>query len=272
MKIVVFQGGLGNQIFKYAYYCYLRDKYSSEKFFAYYPEAALKRHNGFELDKRFEVRMPSVSFLTDLLGGSLFYLNKLLRRLGISLWFINDDSKCHENALFHDGYMQDKKFIGENFSLQFKALKLSKINIELIKRLNSENSVSVHIRRGDYLWQKEAQLFGDICTDSYYQKAIQIVSQSTENPLFVFFSNDPGYVKEHFKLANMIVVDWNTGENSFIDMYLMSNCKFMILANSTFSYWAAILNCNVQTILCPPKWSNVDNPPEIIMDNWMIVT
>lgn len=272
MKIIVFQGGLGNQIFEYAYYCYLKSKYNDEKFFAYYPKAALKRHNGFELNKRFEVQMPPVSFLTDLLGNVFFYLNKVLRRLGLLLWFINDDSNRHENALFHDGYMQDKKFLGNNFSLQFKALELSGMNLELLKRLKSENSVSIHIRRGDYLWQKEAQLFGNICTDSYYRKAIQTVCQSTENPLFVFFSNDPVYVKDHYKLANMIVVDWNTGDDSFIDMYLMSNCKSMILANSTFSYWAAILNCNVPTVLCPPKWSNVDNPPEIIMDNWMIIT
>lgn len=244
MKIIVFQGGLGNQIFEYAYYCYLRSKYNDEKFFAYYPKAALKRHNGFELNKRFKVQMPPVSLLTDLLGSVLFYLNKILRRLGLLLWFINDDSNRHENALFHDGYMQDKKFLGNNFSLQFKALELTGMNLELLKRLKSENSVSIHIRRGDYLWQKEAQLF----------------------------SNDPVYVKEHYKLANMIVVDWNTGDDSFIDMYLMSNCKSMILANSTFSYWAAILNCNVPTVLCPPKWSNVDNPPEIIMDNWMIIT
>lgn len=162
MKIIVFQGGLGNQIFEYAYYCYLRSKYNDEKFFAYYPKAALKRHNGFELNKRFKVQMPPVSLLTDLLGSVLFYLNKILRRLGLLLWFINDDSNRHENALFHDGYMQDKKFLGNNFSLQFKALELTGMNLELLKRLKSENSVSIHIRRGDYLWQKEAQLFGNI--------------------------------------------------------------------------------------------------------------
>lgn len=106
--------------------------------------------------------MPPVSLLTDLLGSVLFYLNKILRRLGLLLWFINDDSNRHENALFHDGYMQDKKFLGNNFSLQFKALELTGMNLELLKRLKSENSVSIHIRRGDYLWQKEAQLFGNI--------------------------------------------------------------------------------------------------------------
>ena len=205
------------------------------------------------------------------MGGILFYLNKIFRRLGLLPWFINDDSGRHEDALLHDGYMQDRKFIGNNFSLLFKSLELSGKNIELIKRLKSENSVSIHIRRGDYLWQKEAEIFGNICTDEYYKRAIQAVCQTIDNPLFVFFSNDPDYVKELYKLENMLVVDWNTGEDSFIDMYLMSNCRSMILANSTFSYWAAMLNNNVQTVFCPPKWSNVDNPPEIIMDNWIII-
>ena len=271
MKIIVFQGGLGNQIFEYAYYSYLKNKYKNERFFAYYPKSALKRHNGFELSRRFKVEMPPTSLLTNLLGGILFYLNKIFRRLGFLLWFINDDSNRHENALFHDGYMQDRKFVGNNFSLLFKSLELSGKNIELIKRLKSENSVSIHIRRGDYLWQKEAEIFGNICTDEYYKMAIQAVCQTTDNPLFVFFSNDPDYVKKHYKLENMLVVDWNTGDDSFIDMYLVSNCKSMILANSTFSYWAAMLNNNVQTVFCPPKWSNVDNPPEIIMANWIII-
>ena len=271
MKVIVFQGGLGNQIFEYAYYSYLKNKYKNERFFAYYPKSALKRHNGFELSSRFKVEMPPTSLLTNLLGGILFYLNKIFRRLGFLPWFINDDSNRHENALFHDGYMQDRKFVGNNFSLLFKSLELSGKNIELIKRLKSENSVSIHIRRGDYLWQKEAEIFGNICTDEYYKMAIQAVCQTTDNPLFVFFSNDPDYVKKHYKLENMLVVDWNTGDDSFIDMYLMSNCKSMILANSTFSYWAAMLNNNVQTVFCPPKWSNVDNPPEIIMANWIII-
>lgn len=102
-------------------------------------------------------------------------------------WFINDDSGRHEDALFHEGYMQDRKFIENNFSLLFKPLKLSRKNIELLKRLESENSVAIHVRRGDYLWRKEAKIFGNICTDEYYMKALQTVCQTTENPLFVFF-------------------------------------------------------------------------------------
>ena len=82
MKIIVFQGGLGNQIFEYAYYSYLKNKYKNERFFAYYPKSALKRHNGFELSRRFKVEMPPTSLLTNLLGGILFYLHKIFRRLG----------------------------------------------------------------------------------------------------------------------------------------------------------------------------------------------
>ena len=79
MKVIVFQGGLGNQIFEYAYYSYLKNKYKNERFFAYYPKSALKRHNGFELSRRFKVEMPPTSLLTNLLGGILFYLNKIFR-------------------------------------------------------------------------------------------------------------------------------------------------------------------------------------------------
>ena len=98
-------------------------------------------------------------------------------------------------------------------------------------------------------------------------KALQTVCQTTENPLFVFFSNDPDYVKEHYKLKNMLVVDWNTGDESFIDMYLMSNCKFMILANSTFSYWAARLNKKTNMVIYPSKWYNTFTP-DIFPESW----
>ena len=98
MKVIVFQGGLGNQIFEYAYYSYLKNKYKNERFFAYYPKSALKRHNGFELSRRFKVEMPPTSLLTNLLGGILFYLNKIFRRLGFChglLMMIVIDMKMH---------------------------------------------------------------------------------------------------------------------------------------------------------------------------------
>lgn len=78
MKIIVFQGGLGNQIFEYAYYSYLKNKYKNERFFAYYPKAALKRHNGFELSRRFEVEMPPTSFLQIYWEGFFFILIRFL--------------------------------------------------------------------------------------------------------------------------------------------------------------------------------------------------
>ena len=97
---------------------------------------------------------------------------------------------------------------------------------------------------------------------------INDIEKNIDNPHYIFFSDDPDYVKSYYSFANMTVVDWNKGEKSIFDMYLMSQCKFMILANSTFSYWAARFNKKAEIICCPNKWTN-DNEPDIILDNWI---
>lgn len=125
-------------------------------------------------------------------------------------------------------------------------------NRDLMERMGKEISVSLHIRRGDYLDPENAAMFGGICTDAYYEAAVRFIRERFPEAHFYVFSDDPAYAKERYREPDFTVVDWNTGKNSLFDMQLMSCCKHNICANSTFSFWGARLNTSKDKIMIRP--------------------
>ena len=125
-------------------------------------------------------------------------------------------------------------------------------NRDLMERMGKEISVSLHIRRGDYLDPENAAMFGGICTDAYYEAAVRFIRERFPEAHFYVFSDDPTYAKERYREPDFTVVDWNTGKNSLFDMQLMSCCKHNICANSTFSFWGARLNPSKDKIMIRP--------------------
>ena len=116
-------------------------------------------------------------------------------------------------------------------------------NVELMNEMEQINSVSVHIRRGDYLDPENAALFGNISTDEYYDSAMNYFRAKFAKAHFYIFTNDPEYAKEKYSDASeYTIVDHNTGKDSLLDIQLMSHCRGNICANSTFSFWGARLN------------------------------
>ena len=109
-------------------------------------------------------------------------------------------------------------------------------NLEILKKIQTENSVSVHIRRWDYLKGNNINIHW-ICSLDYYQQAIQHIKDTISNPIFYFFSDDIARVKENIIVDNAQYIDRNTGDYSREDMRLMSHCKHNIIANSSFSRW-----------------------------------
>lgn len=122
----------------------------------------------------------------------------------------------------------------------------------MAQEMQERESVSVHLRRGDYLDEKNTAMFGNICTDAYYRKAIEYVKTLCSNPHFYIFSDDIPYVRHQFTGEEYTVVDINHGRDSFFDMWLMSRCRHNICANSTFSFWGARLNSNDNKIMIRP--------------------
>ena len=100
------------------------------------------------------------------------------------------------------------------------------------------------------------------------KKAIEIVNSKISNPHFFVFSNDIQWCIDNLPLKEATFVSNNIGANSWLDMYLMSICKMNILANSSFSYWGAMLNKNRNIVIYPGKWYN-DKTPDIFPNNWI---
>jgi len=111
------------------------------------------------------------------------------------------------------------------------------------------------MRKGDYLKPKVNEIHGLVEID-FYLNAIDYFKNKFVNPKFILFSDDPELAQSELNpyLSNLYVVKNTPNKNSWIDMYLMSQCYGNIIANSTFSWWGAYLNKNQNTVIAPKKW------------------
>lgn len=140
----------------------------------------------------------------------------------------------------------------EGDSLKCETKELFYRNYQTIQEMKNKLSVSIHIRRGDYLDPENAAMFGGICTESYYDAALRYVEERCPGAHYYIFSDDAAYARERYRGERFTVVDWNTKENSFLDIQLMKSCRHNICANSTFSFWGARLNGNPEKIMIRP--------------------
>lgn len=183
----------------------------------------------------------------------------------------------YPNNSYLNGYWQSEKYFSSIREVLLKELVIKKEMTPLCKStkdliLNS-NSVSLHIRRGDYVSNKNATASHGILSLEYYDKAMAHLNGIYKDLKVFIFSDDINWVKDNLKLTNECVyVDFNTGENSVFDMYLMSQCKHNIIANSSFSWWGAWLNQNPhKTVIAPEKWfadKNL-NTKDLIPNSWL---
>ena len=263
MKVIFFKGGLGNQMFQYVFYQFIKNK-TTGNIYGHYDNASLN-HNGLIIDKCFkDILLPKSNFVSNI----IVYLYKIKNKI----FNFNKPrvDKYLEKSIILDGYWQDIKYFTSQTQNLFEFhVQLNKQNTDTLALIDSSNSISVHIRRGDYL--KYSSIYGNICTNEYYIKALDIIKKKVSNPVFIFFSDDIEWVKNEFKMDNAVYVGFNSLEDSYLDMYLMSCCKHNIISNSTFGWWGAYLNTNVDKIvICPKKWLNVEiNNINIILDNWI---
>ena len=266
MVIVNIIGGLGNQMFQYALYKQLLINGKDAKV-DLFNIANYDRHYGFELTNVFGLH-PEVATkeqLIRILDNKRDFISKFRRKVFGSKrsYFIDQNFYFQKDILnldniYLDGFWQSEKYfikIKDQIisDFQFKQ-KLDDRNKQIKHEILSNNSVSIHIRRGDYL---ETNLHNNICDLNYYNKAIKIIEEKISDPFYFVFSDDIQWAIENLELDNCKYISWNTANNSYIDMRLMSYCKNNIIANSSFSWWGAYLNQNLDKIvIAPSKWFN----------------
>lgn len=263
-QIIIFKGGLGNQMFQYGMYTYRKNVLHRDVAYLYRESD----HNGFEIDKYFDVCLRKASTLY----GLLYWIIWRLYKYGISkrYFWLKEDKEDDSQVIFINGYWQDKKYISHpGFDLKFKPLPLSDRNKSVALAMQESSSIAVHIRRGDYLSPSNSQMIYKLGTE-YFREAIRICEERIPSPCKIFFfSDDIAWVKENLKYDNAVYVDWNKGTDSIYDMYLMSLASANVIANSTFSFWSAFLNTRKQVVVYPSKWFADGATRDIFPNDWV---
>lgn len=270
MRILILTAGLGNQIFEYAVFLYLKKKYHKDHLYVYYDENSFNEHNGYlEVTRHFDAELPKPPFWAKYL---LYAFESFRRYTGCKRWEDHVEPIIpNENLLFLYAYRNNKKYIPQDRNwIRFKEPQLSCQNREVLSAIESSDSVFLHVRRGDYLSSKYSKKFAGICTVAYYERAISMMLERHPHAVFFVFSDDMEWSKSHLSslLPNAQYVDWNVGSDSYLDMYLMAHCKAGIMANSTFSFWGAKL-CQKKDVIYPQKWTNTSERPDIFEDDWV---
>lgn len=138
-----------------------------------------------------------------------------------------------------------------------------------LDKIRNTESVAVWIRRGDFLLEINAVSVGNICTERYYERAISYIKEKVKNAEFFVFSNDSEYIAEKYQDYNLMLYEENTSEIKDFDMYLMASCKHLIIANSSFSWWAAWLHGDNGIVIAPEKWRHEQESPDVWEDSWI---
>jgi hypothetical protein len=140
----------------------------------------------------------------------------------------------------------------------------------LKEQVSSCNSVSIHVRRGDYVSNPSANKFHGLCSPGYYRDAVDHIAQSQKDIELFVFSDDIAWCKEHLKLDQPL--HFMETHTAYEDMYLMSQCRHHIIANSSFSWWGAWLNDKPgKRVVAPKQWflDTSVNTSDIIPDTWV---
>ena len=260
---------MGNQLFQYAFARALEYRSGSpvkldDSFFEGQNKRVLCLDNfntKYQIASKAEVEKSLIlksSFLERALN---FYSNKNEKNsLCIEKSFLFDDvffSKKHKT--YFRGYWQNEKYfkgiediIREELSIKHPASVQNSLLIDEIKA--NRNSVSLHVRRGDYISEAQTNKFHGVCGFDYYNDALDVLKARVGEFNLYIFSDDISWVKDNFEYScNTIFVDWNNESSNYEDLRLMSLCKHNIIANSSFSWWGAWLNQNPNKIVIAPK-------------------
>jgi hypothetical protein len=288
LDVIVIFNGLGNQMSQYAFYLKKKSINSNTEFITFCND-----HNGLELDKIFNINCKKTLkrrllyyifrlLLTDKLIFIISPIKFILNSLGVKIIKENFNYSFNQEYLkpksginyYFGGWHSEKYFISESTKIKNNFLFNTKIFDEAISIILSDiklkNSVSIHIRRGDFLNKNNINLFGNICDLNYFNNTIKEIESNVDNPHYYIFSNDMQWVKQNLFLKNVTYIEGNNKYRSWMDMFLMSKCKHNIISNSSFSWWGAWLNQNPNKIvICPNKFSTKDINTDVYPDSWL---
>lgn len=289
MIVMRLKGGLGNQLFQYALGRHLSiikntplhldtSSYKTDTLREY-------RLDSFQINARHSDKI--AFFSTE---GRARHLNKIIQGIrGIffkpyqiikekNFSFDPTILDCSEDA-YLDGFWQSEKYFSSIAQIIREDLRL-KTAIqgplqEIAEQIQTTNSVSLHVRRGDYVLNPTTTAYHGVCGTEWYESAVKIIDEKVNQPTYFIFSDDYAWAKENlqFQSPAVFIIPSPEGQECN-DMHLMSLCKHNIIANSSFSWWGAWLNTNPEKIVIAPKnWfiAGPQNTQDLIPDSWLRV-
>lgn len=279
MIIMKYNGGLGNQMFQYAAAVSCAQRLGVQaKFDHSFFSKGYARAYGMDI---FGVEPDAVRDFRINAYWALRRYGDFKKFLGLNIYSEEDFAyekrfeEIEDNTFIH-GFFQSAKYFDEKLvrsALTFKKAPEG-LNAQTAQKIAASNSVSIHIRRGDYVQKaRYAKLYNHLDIE-YYGTAKKIIKNKVENPQYFVFSDDIAWVKENMKPENAHYIEHNSGDNSWEDMRLMSLCKHNIIANSSFSWWGAYLNRNPQKIVVAPKLWFLDpakDTKDVALPDWVLL-
>lgn len=284
MKIVNISGGLGNQMFQVAFASSLKNYFPDDEIVLdTHHYTGYNFHNGFEVSTIFPNEDFRIANALELRKLSRYIPNYKLSRVARKFLptkkteFVERSNYVYDpdvyntiGDVYYEGFWQAARYylpLRESLIELFSFPSPSGANQEIAEMIKSRNSVGIHVRRGDYLNLKE---YKGICDLEYYQTAIKKLCDPSKS--YFVFSNDSVWCQKElmplFSGNQSYLVNINSEKRSFWDMYLMSLCKSLIIANSSFSWWSAFLNKRAERVISPKKWINTNKSLDIHCPVW----
>lgn len=283
-------GGLGNQLFQYAFgYAIAKDNGEELRLDTTFYG---KQHNSRQTERTLDMfklpinnkkeinpveisrlitflQKPSVNYLIRRLLPKAIRIGKLTYVKEDKLQYLPEVTNVNNKYVYYDGYWHSDRYFAKYREEIIEQFVYSNKSIEdeyssFITDAPDGETVAVHIRRGDYITQNNPNAMGI----EYYRAAIEKAKTIIKKPIFCFFSDDPEWVKNNFSnIPQLIIANYHRSLNDIEEFQLMAKCKHQIISNSSYSWWAAWLNNNNNKIVIVPKvWHG---KKDMMLDSWI---
>lgn len=262
--IVRLMGGLGNQFFQYAFARKICIE-NGEKLYLDTLSYRRDKKRNFELQE-YHIVINKGKKITILLCNMLLLIGKVFKTDFIlkKIFHVEYEQKILRQQQIDNpkgyfiGYWQNKNYFSSIKDILIDELQFSgevnETQKKILDKIQNENSVAMHIRRGDYLSAECADY--RVIKKDYYYRALSYLKEYIDEAVIYVFSDDINWCKREFNdIENVFFVDEKISDSQHIDFMLMRNCKYFIIANSTFSWWASWLaTYENKIVIAPEKW------------------
>jgi len=282
MIITKLEGGLGNQFFQYVIGRHLSIKNNTGLVLDTSNYLIDKNNRHYELG-RYNIKAKTANIITCILVRlGKYIIPKITQNLSPPIKYVkerdnhfNNEILSEQGNIILDGYWQSEEYFKDIRDIILDDLTLlsnpDKENKKMLKRINNSNSVCLHVRRDDYVSNPLLQQYHGNLAQDYYNKAIGSICDRISDPEFFIFSDDPDWCKRNIITSRPhTYVDINGPDKGPEELRLMSTCNHFIIANSSFSWWAAWLAEKTGTIIIAPKrWYREKDEGDIVPKRWL---